>query len=71
MYVSRVHRIQETDITFNDADYDDWKAANPELSHSHEKYVEWLTEMILQEDICWTTNSAEIICILYSRDDRE
>lgn len=71
MYVSRVHRIQETDISFNDIDYEDWKAAHPDLKHSHEKYIEWLMEMILDEDLCWTTNSAEIVCIVYSRDDQE
>jgi hypothetical protein len=71
MYISRVHRIQETDISFNDADYDDWKMANPKEKHSHEKYVEMMMEMILEEDMCWTTSSAEIVCIVFTRDDRE
>ena len=71
MYVSRVHRIQETDISFTDADYDDWKSANPTVKHSHENYIESLMEMILEEDSCWATSSVEIVCIVYSRDDQE
>jgi len=71
MYIARVHRIQEVDIPFSDDDYDDWVMMNPGISHSHEKYVEEIVQNMVEIDEFWATNSAEIVCILYSRDDRE
>jgi hypothetical protein len=71
MYISRVQRVQETDISFSDADYDEWKLANPEERHSHERYIELMAEMILDEDICWTTSSADIVCIIFSPDRQD
>ncbi len=69
MYTSRVHRVQEADISFTDADYDEWRLLNPDERHSHERYIERMVEMILDEDICWTTNAAEIVCIIFSPDN--
>lgn len=71
MYTSRVQRIQETDISFTDIDYDEWRLANPDEKHSHERYIELMTEMILDEDMCWETNTAEIICIIYTPDRQD
>lgn len=71
MYSARVHRVQEADIEFSEDDYNQWKAFNPKANNSHEAYIEEIVQVMAHNDDCWTTSGAEIICIVYIRDDRE
>jgi len=69
MHVGRVHRLQATELSFSDDEFDIWKKANPTEPHTHERYVEMGTAIIADIDSMWDTYDLYTVGIFFSRDE--